>query len=738
MAKKGQLTLFIIIGILLVLAFGIALYVTRQHAIAPLEAAHARITAVPTEVEPLRDFIQTCLYTTAREGLQRIGEHGGYVAPAQRYNPFEPTEGAAVQFAPDSQLIIPYWWHMADKNTCTNNCAFKSERPPLLRQEGGTRSIEGQLDSYLAEHLPDCFGTFAQFAQQGFAVTPTGDLAPKTMVTKKNVVVQLTYPLEAHRGSETFTLKDFVTELPVNLYEMYTLATNITNLEAQHNFLEHETRQLIDAFSSNTESSLPQVSGLEFDFGTGPVWTTLDILDKLQQMLTSYIPLLKVTYTDNYRYVPAPTDKDKQFYEVLYNRGFTVPVLDKQHSDLTATFAYLPWWKPYFDINCNGQVCQPEGIMNTFGFIFGIKRYNFAYDLSYPVLVNIVSKDAFGGEGYSFKFFIEQNLRNNQPLATAGPPLKVFQPEERSSLLCDPDQRTSGNMTITVRTSAGKLVEKAEVLYRCGTETCAVGSTTDGTLVARLPRCIGGVLSASHHNYTSAILPFSVRDDQPRVVELVMGVAYPVDFTVKKWLLTRQSITEASEASYSTNWQLDSSQPVNQAPDELTTIMLERKGSDYEEPVSVVSQVCGTPLNKAPIPCGNPQSDNSKGIRIYPGEYRVTIYSFKYPAQPIIIPVDERCITVGIWPFEEEKCLKLPPNPVEFNTTRPFLSGYAEYGWNVTDSELAHARSIEFTYVNFALDRVPQATRKIEDLTVMGSLFDYAAKYADILKPSIS
>ncbi len=729
MADKGQLTLFVIIGIILLLAIGIFLYAQRERITVPVEAERIRLAEVPTTVQPIRDFVQTCLSTVAREGLQIIGEHGGYLdTRTLRFNPAEPTERAsAVQFAPDSEIKVPYWWHMNARNDCVGDCTFTSEQPPLTRAEGGGRSVEAQLDRHVVENLPKCLGTFEQFRAQQFIITPVGEIKPETRITQGNVIVLLNYPLEIRRAQETFALKEYVAELPVNLYKIYMLAANITQLQAQYFFLERATRNLIDIFGRASEDALPPVTEMEFGFGRGVMWTKFDVEQKLMQMLTSYIPLLKTMNTRNYQYFLAPPGTDRELYEVMYNRGFTVPLLEP-HRSLNVRFSYLPWWNPYFHLNCNGQICQAEGFSSTFAFLFGVRRYAFAYDISYPVLVEITNPDAYGGEGYAFRFFLEANMRNNEPLATLEEPIILPAAIEDTSLLCDEAQRTGGNITLIVRTSAGEPVHNAEILYRCGTETCSMGTSIRGRLVAPFPRCVGGFVTAQYPDLTPAVQPLDILDANPQTVDLTMGVPYSVDFTVKKWVLRK-----------TTGWDLDANQAVNQGPRENTIIMLERKGEEFEEPIMVFAEVCGSPFNKASIPCGTPPGDTSKDVRIYPGDYHVTIHSFHYPSPDLKIPPEKRCVKYKIGHRKRTKCFRVPPQDIVFNTEKPLISGYAEFDWSVSDEQLRSAKAIEFSYINFGLEKVqPPSERKIEDLEIMGRLFTYSEQYLDLLKPKIT
>jgi hypothetical protein len=94
-----------------------------------------------------------------------------------------------------------------------------------------------------------------------------------------------------------------------------------------------------------------------------------------------------------------------------------------------------------------------------------------------------------------------------------------------------------------------------------------------------------------------------------------------------------------------------------------------------------------------------------------------------YPSPDLVIPAETRYYDRG--PFKKRGHYTVPE--VRFNNNdKPLMSGTAEYDWSVTEDQLKGAKTIEFTYVNFALDKVlPQNRRKIEDLEVMGQLRSY-------------
>src|SRR3989338_3571294 len=153
----------------------------------------------------------------------------------------------------------------------------------------------------------------------------------------------------------------------------------------------------------------------------------------------------------------------------------------------------------YFDLNCKGERCVPSSANSLISF-FGIQQYRFAYDMSFPVMVEVQDPFALNGQGYTFSFFLEGNIRNTKPMPADFAPLERASLTERS-LLCD--TRTSGNVSVdVVSASAKKPVEDAQVLYTIIGESCFIGATdADGTLKEKFPVGVGGVINVIKDGY---------------------------------------------------------------------------------------------------------------------------------------------------------------------------------------------------------------------------------------------
>jgi hypothetical protein len=729
--KKGQITIFIIIGIILLISIGIFIYLYQSAAITPLEdIVVPSVAKAPSEVRPIYDFVSVCVESVGKDALKKVGDYGGYIDSSKfLYNPFIPTDGDAVQFSPDSDLIIPYWWYLQSPNDCTGECVFASLRPELQRQRGQV-SIEGQIDEYVNKNLKICLAGLKIFEEQGFDVQEIGEIETETTIAKDAVYILVKYPLRINRADKSFTINEYLAELDVNFGRIYELASELASLEAENSMLERFTIEMISHFSALDKDMLPPPKDFDVKFGQGVIWYKSRTAERLQEILTSYVPLFQIGNTKMYTPIIAPEKtvdgepvRDKELYENLYNRGMIVP-LEKDYGDLTANFVYLPWWNPYLDLNCDGEVCMPQSVSTMLLYLqIGLHKYDFAYDVSYPVLVEIKDPFAFNSEGYSFKFFLETNLRNNLPMPAE------FKPERNylvsaNTMLCDATQRTSGNVTIFVKdkkTNQG--IDNAVVGYTCGRESCTLGNTAGGTLITTLPRCIGGLLSANKQEYQSKFEPLDVVNNQSMNVEVALEPYRYMNFAVKKYLLSKGAAA----------WSLDTDKNVNQAQDEDTIILLRRAAGRFDSQFSAFGEVCGMPGAKSAAACGSPPEDNSEDVALIPGLYSVKIYSAKYAQPEIEIPRDLRSAGSGLTRQE----FYLPEEPIVFDQANPFPAGFAEFEWNITAEQLDSGDTIEFYYISVALDKVPKSRRKIEDLSEMGKALAYSRLHKSLLEPKI-
>ncbi len=707
--RKGQVTLFIIIGIILLITIALVIYFV-QVAEKPIERKAITPVVPIAEADPVTSYVLLCIKKTTIDGLDLLGSQGGYILPDYAQNPYAPTEADAVSLGGKGP-VSPYWWYMQSPNKCQDKCAFETKRPELY--SGRKINIEEQLTDYVEENIAACVNNFAGLREQGYVVEEKSRPDVELIIRDNDILISLDWELEATKDKTTQDLANFAATVNVNLKEIYDLATDITNIEIEYTFLENAIKELVYSFSELDKNALPPVSDMTFETGKETFWLKSKVQKKITQMLTSYIPLLQLSGTRNFNYVPSPPGvRDAEAYELMYNRQFLIP-MDTPHPDLEVRFYYLDWWKPYIDLNCDGELCRPDNsLLSESFFIFGIQKYNFAYDISIPVLVEITNPNALGGKGYSFKFFLEANLRNNNPF-TSNTKLAAALKNLDSNLFCKANQRTSGEINIELKDYATKeFIDDASIIYTCGDTACALGTTAQGIFNSKFPRCLNGLLEIKRQGYMTIYAPLTTGDKEGKLA-ITMYPEKELKVNARKYLYEKEGVRK---------WKLDTTEfhPVDK--EEELMVMITKEPGQFEDDFAAITDLSGGKENT---------------ITLIPGNYKITITGFL--TKNIVIPKDTRYIEpekiFGLIPITKRRSYDLPPEDMIFNAENPFPTTMMEIDFTVTPDKLYDSEELLLTYFSLAIDKVPQDQRFIEDLDQITKIKDESIAKAPLLKP---
>ena len=243
--KKGQITLFIILGIVLLFSTAIILFI-RSQAKEEMPMVPEVTESLPTEIQPVKDFIESCVEITAKDAIEMIGVHGGYIGVTPEYIQYtaktfdldlvgmDPTSHEALAVSPEWH--IPYWNYMRSVNTCTANCQFDSKRPPLLKTQGSD-SVEVQIDRYIEANIDGCLEGLSDFEEEGFKIEKIGNISVRTIITDASTIVFVEYPFKVSTENVESKVSQYMAALDVNLKKMYNLASEISNLAVKNKFL---------------------------------------------------------------------------------------------------------------------------------------------------------------------------------------------------------------------------------------------------------------------------------------------------------------------------------------------------------------------------------------------------------------------------------------------------------------------------------------------------------------------
>jgi len=690
--KKSQVTIFIIIGILLISAAGFYFY--AQTIKKPIEPEVNLVQQqVPIAFDPIRQYANDCIYSVASDGIKLIGKLGGYVSltnktlnKASFTITQNPTESDAVTFTKNSELEIPYWWYLKSSNTCNGNCQFSTKRPGLRHSDN---SIEKQLERYVDLELKSCLNNFKPFEEQGYKITESGNVKSDVTIASNDILVSVDYPLMAEKENFKADVNQFFVRIPVNLERIYSLASTLTNFEMKHHYLEKHILNSIVAFSGINKEKLPPMSDLQFKFGSSVSWQKTDVKNKIIQLLDSHIPLFQVDGTLNYERNIFDSELQQRLYD-----STLIPVANSSYGDVAAYFTYLDFWPIYFNLNCKGEKCSPGSANSIIPLAtFGIQNYQFSYDLSYPVLVEVQDPTAFNGQGYNFEFFLEGNIRNNNHMGGNFSILETASGSERSQLC---DIRTSGNVTVNVIDAVTKKsVDDAQIFYTLLDESCFISSTAKGAILSQFPIGVGGVVNFMKDGYIGRAIEFDASLDSASTINAELQPVSTKKFAVKK----------KNVAKTAAGWVFqDNAIELNDK--ESAVLSLTRIGDENELEFSAASVF------------DNTQKDSAE-IELAPGKYSADITLLAN--ERIVIPASGDYPKVdfgeGSTPGEE----RFSPGGLKLNIT--------------INPEDLQKSAVVFYVVNVDIAGIPENERVIEDLDQLGKIEDYSSKYKQNLQP---
>ena len=492
--RRGQITVFIILGLAVLLAVAIVLYFTAQ------QVVFRGGVIVPREAQPVYDYVSSCSSTLGEEAITILGLQGGFV---EIPDDIARTPTSYVPIDERGIVRIPLWYYEGEG------------RVPSLAL------MEAHIAQYVEENIPACIDNFSAFVNQ-YPVIAQAEPQVSATIGEDDVTIRLAYPVQIQRDGQIVDVPEFVSELPVALKEAYDLAVKTMQRENNEAWFENLT---IDLMTANP--NIP-FDGLEFDCSPKS-WRLTDIRAELQETLRFNLPAIRVANTEH-----APFNERESAYrrvqdvklEDYFQGRLPTNVPDDQYeygrlrfdagiarSGLSAAFIYNPAW----GMDLNGQPNKggvlssklTKGSAEYLRFLC-TNFYHFTYDVIYPVVMVIRDDEAFLGKGFTFQFafpvIIDDNAGSRRAFG-----YREFRGFEQSTGFCD----NLGSQLLEVRASGLEpeigVVELGDVTidYECITQVCTLGTTKayEGFYrwIGRLPEgCSAPTIIARKPGYLAA------------------------------------------------------------------------------------------------------------------------------------------------------------------------------------------------------------------------------------------
>jgi hypothetical protein len=482
--KRGQVTIFIIIALVIVVA--ISLYVILRDSVGGI--------VVPPEVEPVYSYYLSCINDGAFVGSQILGQQGGYIespdfSPGSSYMPFS----SQLNFLGTG---VPYWYYISGNG--------------VVREQVPSREkMQSQLNDFVENSVADC--DFSLFEEQGFIIT-FEDPIVSSAIGENAIDVSVRHDLSISRGNVSWSGIEHTQRVESHLGLFYDSAIALYTYQKQNMFLENYAVDILRLYAP--------VDGIEVGCGT-KLWSVDEIRGDLIIALEANIPEVKVK-GDYYSLV------DEEHTYFVQDIGEDIPV--------AVNFMYSREWPMKMEVwPSEDRVLRadPVGLQEGLGILgFCYIPYHFVYDFAYPVMMQFYS----GTELFQFPVVVYVN-KNKAREAVASEGLPNVVPE-----LC-----TRKNTPVTVYTINTALEPvPAQISFSCFDTTCSIGESVlsggGAVLTAQFPQCGNGYVVASAEGYSEKKQIVSTIEGQTVTIVLDKKYDLAVELTTGREVVTDRAI----------------------------------------------------------------------------------------------------------------------------------------------------------------------------------------------------
>ncbi|VVB79767.1 Uncharacterised protein [uncultured archaeon] len=209
MNKKGQVTIWIIAGIIIV-------------AIVALFIVLFRTGILPSPITPSIDknpnsFLKECMQDKVSETVKTMEPQGGTLKPTL-YKRFRFVEESA------TYNVSYLCYNQNDYLPCVN------QQPTLVS------SMEKEIKENIKDTVEECFNDLeSSYKNAGYTVSVSGD-AYDVKLQEGEVLVSLDRTIKMTKGDQSSVLKDFKVAIPSNIYDLSIVAVEVVNKELDCNF----------------------------------------------------------------------------------------------------------------------------------------------------------------------------------------------------------------------------------------------------------------------------------------------------------------------------------------------------------------------------------------------------------------------------------------------------------------------------------------------------------------------
>ncbi len=481
--KKSQITIFIIIGVMIAATALLIFYFQSSN------ARSSTSTPVSPQSVPIQNLVENCIQQLATEGITELGLNGGYID-----FPPEITANPLSYHSIGPAIANPYWWYNGVTNIPTEV------------------EITSQINDHITNNLKTCLDNFESF-QDIYNIKEKGDITTTTSLNQEDVTIEVNYPLEivATTNNTRDSLKNYRILVPIRLKKAYELAKSIMERENIDAFIEERT---VDLMTLAGEDIVP-MKHVEISCNDRQ-WQIPQIKNTLKSLFRTNLQYIKIAGTNynDQRFIGIPDflSVDQTFANSYFNYHYIWEVQETPPEEMKVSFTYDDSWLMDLFVKPSRGNTISSNSQRSFDLLrfLCIHIWNFAYDVSFPVVVTIQDPASSKNQDFRFNFAFKTNIRNNQP-ARESTLTSIYTPVDRTT---NEEFCRERDTEITVHTY-DKITElpiaDVNITFVCAGFNCPMSQTryASGGAVASIttdfPYCTIGFAKGNKEGYDESL-----------------------------------------------------------------------------------------------------------------------------------------------------------------------------------------------------------------------------------------
>ncbi|MBW2993703.1 hypothetical protein KY317_03970 [Candidatus Woesearchaeota archaeon] len=262
--NQGQITIFIIIGMLIVVVVFFLFYTVKISSVRQLEAETRRVSSSAVSSAPIQYLGNDCVKKSLKQGIIMLGKQGGWFLEGHPGYLGGPGDIGGVSYALYQETYSESW-PCAESFTAPDYCRY------VIPEQGvffshltlpSMSQIESQLKNYIKETIPDCIDVEELIGLAANYEAKTGDIDIKKIeFGVGSIYAQVDYPIEiAVKGGNPIIYVHHLeaTVEPIRFKQIYSAVRDAIEKEKQdliYKITEQMSEELVKNGLHNTKFS---------------------------------------------------------------------------------------------------------------------------------------------------------------------------------------------------------------------------------------------------------------------------------------------------------------------------------------------------------------------------------------------------------------------------------------------------------------------------------------------------